>query len=148
MMKRRPLMGIIFLSVLTFLMLAGNEPVIAAPTLPTVDGNVLDGFGSPKDGVPDNVIAGAIVQVLDNVGVPSPFEDRGIIEFELPSRSGPLTGAELVLPVFGSMGPYPFNIDVFTYAGDGLLSLGDFNAGSLYTSFAYSGEPVVSLDVT
>jgi hypothetical protein len=46
------------------------------------------------------------------------------------------------------MGPYPFTIDVFTYSGDGVLSLGDFNAGSLFTSFAYSGESVVTLDVS
>lgn len=147
MMKRRPLRGIIFLSVLTFLMLAANEPVIAAPTLPTVDGSIRDGLHSPKDGVPDDLSAGTGVQVLD-VDRPSlPFEDRGIIEFELPVLSQPLTGAELVLNASG-MGPYPFTIDVFTYVGDGLLLLNDFNAGSLFTSFAYSGEPVVTLDVT
>lgn len=129
-------------------MLAANEPLIAAPTMPTVDGFVRDGLGSPKDGVPDDVIAGTTVQALDNLGVSFPFEDRGIIEFELPSLSGPLTGADLVLPVFSAMGPYPFTIDVFTYTGDGVLSLSDFNAGSLYTSFAYSGESVVTLDVT
>lgn len=147
-MMKRAFRGIVFLSVLMFLVLAANEPVIAGPTLPTVDGFVRDGLSSPKDGVPDNVIAGTTVQALDNIGVSSPFEDRGIIEFALPVLTGPFTSADLVLNVFNAMGPYPFTIDVFTYTGDGALSLGDFNAGSLYTSFAYSGESSVTLDVT
>lgn len=144
MMKRRTLRGILFLSVLTFLILAVNEPVFAVITLPTVDATIRDGYDFPKDGVPDNIISGVIIQVLD---VPL-FEDRSIIEFYLPSLSQPITNAQLTLNVFGSMGPYPFTVDVFTYAGDGLLLLSDFDAGSLFTSFAYSGEPVVNLDVT
>lgn len=148
MMKRRLLRGLIFLSLLTLLMLAANEPVIAGPTIPIVDGVIRDGLHSPKDGVPDVVIGGSIVQAVDIDRPSLPFEDRGIIEFELPVRARPVTSAELVLNVFDSMGPYPFTIDVFTYTGDGLLSLGDFNAGFLFTSFAYSGEPVVTLDVT
>jgi hypothetical protein len=148
MMKRRRLMGIIILSLLTFLMLGGNEPVIAVPTYPIADGSIRDGYDEPKDGVPDDMSTTTVVQVLNNIGAFSEIEDRGIIEFELPVLSGPFTSADLVLPVFGSMGPYPFTIDVFTYTGDGVLSLGDFDAGSLYTSFAYSGESSVTLDVT
>jgi hypothetical protein len=149
MMKRRESRGIIFLSVLTLLILAVNEAVIATPTLPFVDGTIRDGYDSPKDGVPDTVIAGSVVVALNNIGAFSEFEDRGIIEFELPVLSSqPLTNAELELNVFSSMGPYPFTVDVYTYVGDGVLSLGDFNAGSLFTSFAYSGESVVTLDVT
>ena len=41
----------------------------------TVDGNVRDGLEAPKDGNPDQVIDGSVVQALD---VPQ-FEDRGII---------------------------------------------------------------------
>lgn len=148
-MKRRPLRRIILLSVLAVLILAPNEPVFGASTLPIADGSVRDGLHSPKDGVPDNVIGGSIVSVLDVERPSLPFESRGIIEFGLPDLlSQPVADAELVLSVFGTMGPFPFTVDVFTYTGDGLLSLGDFNAGSLFTSFAYSGEPVVTLPVT
>lgn len=148
MMKRRPFRGIILLSVFTFLMLAVNEPVIATITMPIVDGSIADGLQGPKDGIPDEYSTVSIVSVLDVDRPVLPFESRGIIEFELPVRARPVTNAELVLNVFDSMGPYPFTVDVFTYTGDGLLLLNDFNAGSLFTSFAYSGEPVVSLDVT
>jgi hypothetical protein len=47
-----------------------------------------------------------------------------------------------------SLGPFPFTIDVFTYAGDGILSLDDFYLGSFFTAFEYSGESKITLDVT
>lgn len=111
---------------------------------PTVDGSVLDGLFGPKDGIPDRVGDGSVVQILD---VPR-FEDRGIIEFDISTVSGSITRVELVLSVFGTMGPFPFTVDVFTYTGDGSLSLNDFSAGSFFTSFQYSGEATVTLDVT
>jgi hypothetical protein len=148
MMKRRRLRGIILFSALAFMLLAASEQVIAVPTYPIADGSIRDGYDAPKDGVPDDMSTTTVVQVLNNIGAFSEIEDRGIIEFELPSLTGPFTSADLVLNVFGSMGPYPFTIDVYTYSGDGVLSLGDFDAGSLYTSFAYSGESSVTLDVT
>jgi hypothetical protein len=115
---------------------------------PTIDGTIRDGLDSPKDGIPDAVLERSIVQVL-NVERPSqPFEDRGIIEFDISNLSLPLPKIELILTVFSSNGPFPFTINVFTYIGDGVLSLADFNAGSFFTSFEYSGESTVILDVT
>lgn len=116
--------------------------------LPMVDGTVRDGLDSPKDGVADDIIDGSIVQVLDVERPSMPFEDRGIIEFDVSTLSGTITSANLDLNVFGSNGPYPFKVDVFTYSGDGILSLNDFNAGTPFYTFEYSGESTVQLDVT
>jgi len=126
-----------------FLAFCFSTPSTAVLIIPTVDGVVRDGFLSdPKDGVPDFIISSSIVQALD---VPT-FEDRGIIEFNVSSVSN--EPVNLVLPVFASMGPFPFIVDVSTYAGDGFLTLADFNAGSLFTSFSYSGETSITLNVS
>ena len=50
--------------------------------------------------------------------------------------------------MFASNGPFPFTVDVFGYTGDGVLTLSDWFQGSLLTSFSYSGEQTVTLDVT
>ena len=116
---------------------------------PTVDGSVNDGLDSPKDGNPDHVSEGSIVQALDVVGAIFPFEARGIIEFDISFLSSGMFGPVMLnLPVFRSMGPFPFTVDVFSYVADGSLSLGDFNAGSPFTSFDYFGASLVALDVT
>ena len=116
--------------------------------LPVVDGVVRDGLDSPKDGIADVIMANVVVQVLDVERDIMPFEDRGILEFDLSTLSGPITSATLDLNVFSSNGPYPFNVDVFTYTGDGILSLNDFNVGTLFHTFGYSGEKTVQLDAT
>jgi len=130
----------------SFLAIVSSMPATAVVFTPTADGIVRDGLDSPKDGVPDNVLEGSVVQVLDVDRAIRPFEDRGIIEFEISSiRSTPVN---LVLTTFSSVGPFPFTVDVFSYAGDGFLTLTDFNSGSLFTSFLYSGESNISLDVS
>lgn len=123
-----------------------NAPGTTAQTRqPVVDGSVRDGVPfSAKDGIPDSIVEHSVVQVLNGPN----FEDRGIIEFSLSGLSQPIQNAELVLPVFGSNGPFPFTVEVFGYAGDGLLTVSDWTQGTLLTSFSYSGEQVVTLDVT
>jgi len=137
-------LSIAFVAVIV--LLCSNARVVTAITIqPTIDGSVRDGvpFGA-KDGIPDSTIEGSIVQVLD-----VPFlEDRGIIEFSLSRLSQLIVNAQLVLPVTGSNGPFPFTIDVFTYPGDGVLTVADWAQGFLLTSFSYAGEQTVLLDVT
>jgi hypothetical protein len=127
-------------------LLLALAPTISKATFisPTVDGSVRDGLEAPKDDTPDTVLDNSVVQALD---VPQ-FEDRGIIEFSLSEFSERIANAQLVLPVFRSNGPFPFRIDVFTYTGDGALTLSDWDQGSLFASFSYSGESIVTLDVT
>jgi hypothetical protein len=139
--------GIVWSMVLVVVvLLCSNAPdTTAATRQPVVDGSIRDGVPfSAKDGIPDSTLDLSVVQALD---VPN-FEDRGIIEFSLSGLSQPILNAELVLPVFSSNGPYPFTIDVFGYAGDGVLTLSDWAQGSHLTSFSYSGEQIVTLDVT
>ena len=128
--------------------LMSAAPVQGVPIIePTAGGTVRDGLEFPKDGVADWVIRPALVQTLNVDRRIGPFEDRGIIEFNILAL-GEGNEVKLNLPVLASKEPYPFTIDVFTYVGDGTVSLGDFNAGLLYTSFEYSGASVVTLDVT
>ncbi len=102
---------------------------------PAVDGFVRNG-GS---------IFQNIMQVLDGPGQ----SDRGIIEFPLNSVCTPVTKATLRLDVFGSVGPCPFNINVYSYAGDGSLTTADYSAGILATNFVFNGtETSVDIDVT
>ena len=139
----RILRSITFLAV-TLLLCSSAPDATASTRDPVVDAIIRDGgpFG-PKDGIGDVVLDGSVVQTLH---VPA-FEDRGIIEFDLSGLSQPILSVELVLPVFSS-NPFPFTIDVFGYAGDGVVTLSDWDQGSLLTSFLYSGEQTVTLDVT
>ncbi|HEX8774717.1 MAG TPA: hypothetical protein VF735_14190 [Pyrinomonadaceae bacterium] len=134
------------LAILSFCLLITAQA--GQPRQPAVDGTVRDGLDRPKDGIPDRVIENSIVQALNIESPSQPFEDRGIIEFDASDLPQPVTKATLVLNVFAAKEPYPFNIGVYTYAGDGLMTLADFNAGSLFASFDYSGGSTVTLDVT
>jgi len=147
-MKERLIKALTFAIILAFSVLTGSQPAIAVSLTSNVDGFIRDGLYSLKDGIPDDITEGVAVQVLDVERPSLPFEDRGIIEFALPTIPVPIVQAQLSLNVRSSEQPYPFTIDVFTYTGDGLLSLDDFNAGSFFTSFEYSLEPFITLDVT
>ena len=143
-MKVRGIIWLIAFAI--FISLSGNASVTTATTIhPTVDGSVRDGppFGV-KDGIPDSPVDRSIVQALN---VPT-FEERGVVEFSLSTLSQPISSAQLILPVFASNGPFPFTVDVLTYVGDGVLTLADWDQGSLFTTFPYSGEPTVTLNVT
>ena len=120
----------------------GSTIILAA----VADGSIRDGLGILKDGVPDSVIDGSIIQALD---VPN-FEDRGIVEFDISSLLGNINSATLDLAVFGSTGPFPFDVAVFGYSDTaaGSLGLNDWSSGSLLTTFVFSGDATVSLNVT
>jgi hypothetical protein len=116
----------------------------AALITPVIDGAI----ESPRDGTPDYIWENWVVETLLASSSSRSFERRGIIEFDisgLPHNSEHLI---LSLPVFRSFGPYPFKVDAYTYAGDGVLALTDFSAGIYFKSFDYSGEPMVAIDVT
>jgi hypothetical protein len=130
--------------VLVGILSSTTAPGVAATLEPVADGIVEDGLEAPEDGIPDAVLDGSVVQLLD---VPR-FEHRGIIEFSLANLSAPISRAKLELPVFASNGPFPFTVDVFAYSGDGLLTLADWSGGTLLQSFVYRHKKVVRLDVT
>ena len=116
---------------------------------PTADGTILDGFIYnfglvPKDGIPDQVDGDQSVQVFNNTLV----EEQGTIEFDVTGVSNPVTSAYLKLTAIDANGPYPLNLEMYTYDGDGALTLSDFNAGSEFNSFDYNGEKFLNLDVT
>jgi hypothetical protein len=143
-MKTRP---ILLVAALALIPGAGAAAVLT----PAADGSVRDGLHSPKDGTPDDVLENAVVQALHTSREELPFEDRGIIEFSLEGLSPPILRARLRLPVFGSMGPYPFRINVFAYRGDGQLALSDWKGGAFAKPFVYSNTTdrrVVWVNVT
>jgi hypothetical protein len=87
------------------------------PLTPTVDGSVRNAL---------TVLEFSTVQALN---VPT-MEDRGIIEFDMRSITGPVLKATLVLREFASTGPYPFRIDVYGYRGNGRLEVEDWARGT------------------
>jgi len=60
--------------------------------------------------------------------------------------------ARIDLVVSGSMGPFPFPIEVFGYdagtSADALLALSDWTGGISLGTFMYAGGATVSFDVT
>jgi len=111
-----------------------------------------------RDGVPDNTFKNLVelLNFANNLTTDFPGlnrgggQDQGIVEVDLSSVSGTVNSAILVLDLFdgGTPGGLPFDIDVFTYSGDGLLTLADWNQGLLATSFTYAGEQSVTVDLT
>ena len=130
--------------VLAITALLSTSSTAATLIFAVADGSVRDGLAAAKDDAPDDVIENSAAQMVD---VP-PFEDRGIIEFNLAGLALPIARAKLSLPVFASMGPFPFDIDVFAYSADGQLTLSDWAGGTFLRSFRYRGKQVVKLDVT
>ena len=123
-----------------------SDPIVVLVLSAIVDGFLLDGLMEPKDGVPGATVDGSVVQVLD---VPR-MENRGVIEFDLAPVGTVLGWARLDLTTFNSMGPLPFDVDVFGYTAtaDGALGLDDWSGGTLLATVSYGGEPVTALDVT
>jgi hypothetical protein len=75
-------------------------------------------------------------------------EQRAVLEFGIAQLSQPVGHADLNLIVTGAGGHMPFDVQVYMYAGDGAVTLSDFAAGLLATSFSYAGQTQVTLDVT
>ncbi len=113
-----------------------------------VDGNVSDGLNGPYDGIPDRVSCPSVVQVLNTNRSYMPFEDRGIIEFDISELTPALPNMFLYLEVHGSHGPYPFQLDLYTFDGDGVLTLDDFILGDFFSSYQYVGRNLFVVDVT
>jgi len=140
------ILRIIFFALpLTFIF---NSHAVAIIVNPVDDATLWDGLQFSKDGVADFMNRGSSVQILDVDRPVQPFENRGIFEFDITNLVHADSAITLNMPVNSSLGPYPFTLDLYTYAGDGIVSLGDFNAGSLHSSFDYSGESLITFDVT
>jgi hypothetical protein len=122
-----------------------------ALTLPsTVHGFVQDSsFGGPLDGVGD---AGADwpVAVTNRSTAAFPFENRGIIEFDISSLTSPVASAELSLTRVFEPNPFlaPHQIGVFGFTGDGIFSFSDYGLGVEFTNFTYFNEDQITVDIT
>ena len=119
------------------------KPAVVA-LQPVADASLRD--GDAKDGVPDLVISGSVIQALDGPGM----EDRAVIEFDISSLAGPVSSAALTSKVFNALGPFPFTLDLYGYttSANGLVELNDWSTGSLIASINYAGENEVDIDVT
>lgn len=104
----------------------------AGVLMPDVDGTIFS-FGY--------INADETVQAAEDLS-------RGIIEFDVSGVSSPVTASFLRLYRNASEGPFPFQVDVFSYPGDGTLTVADYNAGSLVSSFSYNNEAAVDIDLT
>ncbi|MBL8700705.1 MAG: PEP-CTERM sorting domain-containing protein [Alphaproteobacteria bacterium] len=159
--RRMPAPGIPVATILCGLaagLLAAGSAV-AAPIVPVKDTILRDGIAgyfpvdpvAPKDGVPDFNADGTILQVLNaanNVVFGKPYEDRTILEFDVSGMSAAASSVVLRLNVHSANGPFPLKVDVYTYVGDGATTLSDWSAGTLSTSFSYTGAAPIDIDVT
>jgi hypothetical protein len=84
-------------------------------------------------------------------------EDRGVIEFSIAAINSPVTSATLRLVLTRNDGStsIPLNYRVFTFVGDGNVSLStissDYSAGTLANNFTITNQAVgtvISIDVT
>lgn len=56
--------------------------------------------------------------------------------------------AVLALAVDDDNGPFPFNLAVYGYVGDGAITASDFASGSLLGTLSYDPAQAVGIDVT
>lgn len=134
--------------VILILILFITVPASAFVFLPVKDGFVFDSSfaGFTKDNIPDGV-TDHVFEVLD-AGNAS-FEDRGILEFDIASVNNPVDKAILNLNISLLNGPFPFQVDVYGYSGDGELTTSDWDKGTLFHSIEFQGtEKNVHIDVT
>lgn len=110
---------------------------------PSAHGTVSD-TGLYKDGVGDIAYPNdPLVQAIHGPAL----EYRGIVEFDISQVSQPVGHAELSL-VVNSPFVVPFAVSVYEYPGDGAVTLGDFAGGTLLTSFPYTGQHQITVDIT
>ena len=111
---------------------------------------------SPLDGSPDTFIAG-ITNTLSPIS--NDIETRGFYEFNLGGAPSTITQATLKLgPVkasgfsqCGILRPCPTvtSVAIHAYAGDGVITAGDWGAGSLVSNAALPADgQIFMLDVT
>lgn len=141
-MAMRPLGMLGALGILSAVL--GGSPVRADVIYPTVTGTLQDGRVLTRDNY---------YPMVEHVYLPTKQhlyaeDDKGVTEFKVANLPRFVTHALLTMPVHTANGPYPVRLQVFGYAGNGILDPIDFNAGTLVSSLNYSGEHQVTLDVT
>ena len=80
-----------------------------------------------------------------------PYQDRGVVEFDLTGLSGPVLSAELWFPLITNTtanGAAALDVTVRGYAGNGTIDYSDHTAGSDVASFDAKGLSEITLDVT
>ena len=135
--------------VLLFIPIVSSAGTIA----PSIWGKGID-WSDPLDGVAEEVVTSTSTIDLQLNAVKNDFpfdyweirEDRAIFEFDISSvNAGSLLYSYLDFTIFG---PAVGNINLYTYAGDKILSTSDFGQNSdLFTTKTLASNDV-SIDVT
>jgi hypothetical protein len=130
-----------------------DNPVAGGPvTVPmtvAVDGSATDGVGlASKDGAADVVSTSGVIEVLHADGPLLQWESRGMWEFDLLPVNVGINEAVLALAVDDDNGPFPFNLAVYGYVGDGAITAPDFAAGTLLGTVSYDSAQAIGIDVT
>jgi hypothetical protein len=113
----------------SFLPVDSAEAIVLGPT---VDGTIFD-FG--------------YVNTVESVQAAIDFS-RGILEFDMSGISDPVGNSFLRLYHNASLGPFPFQVDVFSYSGNGIMTADDYSSGSFSAWFSYNNEAVFDVDLT
>lgn len=98
------------------------------------------------DGIGDAFVPGPSLESVNGFAE----EQRAILEFGIGQFSQPVGHADLIIVVDTAWGVVPFNVDIYSYAGDGTVTLSDFAAGSIARSFVCTQNrpQQITLDVT
>ena len=89
--------------------------------------------------------------VLTFSAVKNPTEDRTIAHFDISGLSGDVTGSTLNLGISNIDPNSPAGtLDVYSFAGDGTVSLDEWSTGSLFHNFAgiAGGYSTLTVDIS
>lgn len=130
-----------------------NDPVgggpVTVPLIVAVDGSATDGVGlASKDGAADAVATSGVIEVAHAVGPLLQWESRGMWEFDLEAVNVAINQAVFALAVDGDRGPFPFDLAVYGYVGDGAITASDFAAGTQLGTLSYDQATAIGIDVT
>jgi hypothetical protein len=113
-----------------------------------IDGRTADcNFFAPTDGLGDCLLS------IGSAAVADAYEDihgnrtiwRGVMEFSLEGLTGPVESA--VLQTLQETNVEGLTVEIYGYAGDGVLSVEDYSAGTLFLEDQYQFGPY-EVDIT
>ncbi|MDD5432003.1 MAG: hypothetical protein PHO70_03340 [Candidatus Omnitrophica bacterium] len=112
---------------------------------PVVDGTVFDGkYPNLFDGQGDYINSTGYPQAMNMNGSAS----RALFEFPLSSIENSFIAASLNLTVEECLGPFPYTLGIYSYAGDGYLDFDDYARGNIIGSITFNDQSTLNYDVT
>jgi hypothetical protein len=146
-MKAKALGVVAALALLVCLVSEGRASTVNL--VPTAVGNVVDDAGGVADGTFDRVEATSFPEV----DATNNFTYRAVMEFNLASISTAVVNSAQLHWDLGNATDPPVTVQLYGYAGDGVLSVGDAQQNNLIATasipqYGDGGATTFSIDVT